>query len=103
MALSGAVTLLVLPAILKLLEKVLFKKAGQPKSVTCNCGFCLVISISMAVLVAINLHQYWKLPLGRLAIISIIAIPIMALSCGIMSRRRACKMFAEKDKQIESN
>lgn len=96
MALSGAVTLLALPAILKLLEKPLFKPVGQPKSVTCNCAFCFIISLATVVLVAINLHQYWKLGLSGLSVFSIIAIAVMALICGIMSRRQACKMAAEK-------
>lgn len=101
MALSGAVTLLALPAILKLLEKVLFKGTSQPKSVTCNCGFCLIISIAITILVAINLHQYWKLAPGKMAVISLIAIPIMVLSCGIMSRRQACKTAARKENENE--
>ncbi len=101
MALSGAVTLLALPAILKLLEKVLFRGIGQPKSVTCNCGFCLIISIAITVLLAINMHQYWKLSPGKLAVLSLIAIPIMVLSCGIMSRRQACKTAAQREKEIE--
>ena len=103
MALSGAVTLLALPAILKLLEKVLFRRIGQPKSVTCNCGFCLIISIAITVLLMLNLHQYWKLSPGKLAVISLIAIPIMVLSCGIMSRRQACKTAADREKKIEQN
>jgi len=103
MALSGAVTLLALPAIIKLLEKVLFKRALEPKSVTCNCGFCLIISIATAVLVAMNLHRYWKLGWSRLAVLSIIVIPVMALICGIMSRRQACKMAANKEKKVEQN
>ena len=103
MALSGAVTLLVLPAALKLLEKVLFRRVGQPKSATCNCAFCLIISIAIAILLAVNLHQYWKLAPGKLAFISLIAIPIMALSCGIMSRRQACNTAAEREKEIEKD
>jgi hypothetical protein len=99
MALSGAVTLMALPAILKLLEKRLFKKITQPKSVTCNCAFCLIISIAIVVLLALNLHQYWKLTLSKLAVISLIVIPLMVLSCGIMSRRRACKIAAEDEKR----
>jgi predicted RND superfamily exporter protein len=91
MALSGAVTLLALPALIKLGEKVLFKGVKEPKSLTCNCGFCLIISAAVVVLIAMNLHQYWAHGLGRLAVLSIIAIPVMALICGIMSRRRACK------------
>jgi len=101
MALSGAVTLLVLPATLKLLEKVLFRKKREPKSVACNCGFCLIISIAIAVLLAMNLHRYWELAPGKLAVLSLIAIPIMALSCGIMSRRQACKTAARKENEIE--
>jgi len=103
MALSGAVTLLALPAIVKLLEKVLFKPAVEPKSVICNCGFCLIISIATAFLVAMNLHRYWKLGWSRLAVLSIIAIPVMALICGIMSRRQACKTAAIKEKEIKEN
>jgi predicted RND superfamily exporter protein len=103
MALSGAVTLLALPAILKLLEKVLFRKIGQPKSVTCNCGFCLIISIAITVLLALNLKQYWQLGWTKMAAISLIAIPIMVLSCGIMSRRQACKAAARKENEIEQN
>jgi predicted RND superfamily exporter protein len=103
MALSGAVTLLALPAIIKLLEKVLFKRALEPKSVTCNCGFCLIISIATAVLVAMNLHRYWKLGWSRLAVLSIIVIPVMALICGLMSRRQACKMAASREKEIKGN
>ncbi|MGD8500106.1 MAG: MMPL family transporter [Phycisphaerales bacterium] len=99
MALSGAVTLLALPAIVKLAEKALFKRIRQPKSATCNCGFCLIISVAIVILVAMNLHQYWKLGWGRLAVLSVVAIPTMALICGIMSRRQACKMAAAEEKK----
>ena len=101
MALSGAVTLLALPAILKLAEKPLFKRIRVPKSATCNCAFCLIISIATVVLVAMNLHQYWKLGWGGLAIFSVIAIPAMALTCGIMSRRQACKTTAIVEEKVE--
>jgi Na+/melibiose symporter-like transporter len=101
MALSGAVTLLALPAILKLLERVLFNRIGQPKSVTCNCGFCLIISIAITVLLALNMKQYWQLGWSKMAVISLIAIPIMVLFCGIMSRRQACKTAARKENEIE--
>jgi len=97
MALSGAVTLLALPAIIKLAEKVLFKEEKEPQSLTCNCAFCLIMSVSIVVLIAINLHQYWSRGWGKLAVMSVIAIPIMAIICGIMSRRQACKMAASKE------
>jgi len=49
-------------------------------------------------LVAVSLHQYWKLGWSKLAWISIIVIPVMALICGIMSRWQACKVIAEQQK-----
>jgi len=101
MALSGAVTLLALSAIVRLAENVLFKAKGAPESASCNCVFCLIISAAMTVLLAVNLHQYWKLGWSELAWLSIIAIPIMVLVCGIMSRREACKVSAER-KEDES-
>jgi predicted RND superfamily exporter protein len=94
MGLSGAVTLMALPAILKHLERPLFKRAAEVASPTCNCAFCLVISAAAVALVAINLHQYWGLGWSALAGVSVVAIPAMAVACGIMSRRRACKAAA---------
>jgi len=102
MALSGAVTLLVLPAIVKLAEKALFKPAVAPKSAICNCAFCLIISTAAVVLVAVNLHQYWQLGWSSLAWISIIVIPVMALVCGILSRREACKLIEKIDMDKET-
>jgi len=101
MALSGAITLLALPSIIRLAEKVLFKFRAVPKSVGCNCGFCLIVSGATVVLVAINLHQYWKLGPSRLAWISVIVIPAMALICGIMSRRQACKTQDKRKNETE--
>ena len=97
MALSGAVTLLVLPPIIKIMEKHLFKPVREPKSVTCNCGFCVIISIASVALIAINVHQYGRLGLSKLVVLSVIITTAMALSCGIISRRRACKMVKEQE------
>jgi hypothetical protein len=91
------VTLIALPAILRLGEKILFKFGPAPKSVSCNCGFCLIISIAVVVLVAMNLHQYWHMGWGRLAWVSIVAVPVLALLCGAMSRRQACRWAEEQE------
>ena len=91
MALSGAITLLVLPALLKVLERFLFKAEPEPKPVSCSCAFCLMIAIATVILVAVNFHQYWDLGWGKLAWVSIIAIPAMALVCSFMAKRNSCK------------
>jgi len=102
MGLSGVVTLMVLPAILTVAEKRLFKMRKTPQSVGCNCAFCMAISIAAVVLVALNLHQYWHLGWSGLAVVGVIAVPLMAVSCSLMSRRQACRVIEtheQKDAQ----
>jgi predicted RND superfamily exporter protein len=99
MALSGTVTLIALPAVVKIAEKKLFKPLKTPVSASCNCGFCIIISIAASVLIALNLQQYWNLTWNKLALISIIIIPVMALVCGALSRRKACKRNTEKERE----
>jgi len=91
MAASGAITLLVLPAIIRILEKKLFRTVVEPMKPGCNCAFCAVISAAAVLLVALNLHQFQMARWNTLAWISITTVPIMALLCGVMSRRKACK------------
>ena len=99
LAVSGVTTLLVLPAILRLLEKRLFGAIAEPMRRSCNCAFCVVISTAAVVLIAINVHQFALVGWNILVWISVIAIPVMALACGIMSRRRACRTPEAKEKK----
>jgi len=98
MTLSGTVTLIALPAIVRILQKRLFK-AAVPKSAACNCGLCLIVSTAAVLLVALNLNQYTVAGWSKLALISIIAIPVMATICGIMSRRGACKVQENQEEK----
>jgi predicted RND superfamily exporter protein len=101
MALSGAVTLLALPAIVTLAEKILFKRIDESKPSTCKCALCFVISIAVVVLVAVNLHQYWELGWGAMAFLSVAAIAAMTATCGLMSRREACRAASVEEKKTE--
>ncbi|MHB9071141.1 MAG: efflux RND transporter permease subunit [Sedimentisphaerales bacterium] len=93
MGVSGLVTLFILPPLIKLFEKRLFKDIKQPLTAGCNCGFCLSVSIASVLLVAINAHQYWHFNIKPLTIFGGIAILISTLSCGILSRRKICKFL----------
>ncbi len=97
MAVSGIITLIALPAFLTAAEKWFFKKAKKVESVGCHCGFCLIISIAVMALVALNLHQYWQMGITKLTWMSIGLLPILILICGLLSRRQACKLSKEKD------
>ncbi len=91
MALSGAVTLLALPAILTVAEKRMFKPATAPQSMKCDCAFCFVISLASVVLVLLNVHQFGRMSFNRFIWVSIVAVPVLAAICGALSRRQACR------------
>ncbi|MHC4105300.1 MAG: hypothetical protein ACYSR9_10200, partial [Planctomycetota bacterium] len=59
--------------------------------------------IAITILLALNLKQYWQLGWSKLAVLSLIAIPIMVFSCGIMSRRQAFKTATRIEKEIKQN
>ena len=90
MAISGVATLLMLAALIRLLEKRLFR-AREPLAAPCNCGVCLVSSVCTVVFVALSVRGFTGLSWGTLTWISVIAIPILALICGRLSRREACR------------
>jgi predicted RND superfamily exporter protein len=91
MALSGAVTLLVLPAILTVAEKRLFQPAKVRLSAGCDCAYCTVIAAAAVVLIAVNVRQYGDLSWGVLGVLSAVGVPLAALICSAVSRRRACR------------
>ena len=93
---SGIGTLLILPALIRVLEKRLFidKKV---MGASCNCVTCIVSSITMVVLIVITLHQYATTGWGKLTWISLITIPVLAIICGLISRRQKCKMLKEQE------
>jgi predicted RND superfamily exporter protein len=99
LAVSGIVTLLILPAIIRMLEKRLFKATTEPMRRSCNCVFCAIVSTAAVVLVTLNVHQFAVVGWSTLVWLSVIAIPAMALVCGIMSRRQACKTAEAKEKK----
>jgi hypothetical protein len=93
---SGAGTLLLLPALMKVLEKKLFKikpVAGQ----CCNCIACGVASITLVVLIALTLNSFVNVTWSTLTWIGIVIIPIMAIGCGLMSRREKCKILNDQE------
>ncbi|MBW1999203.1 MAG: MMPL family transporter [Deltaproteobacteria bacterium] len=93
--LSGISTFFLLPSLSRILEKRLFLP-GKVMGPTCNCVTCLVSSLALVALVALNLHQYARVGWSTLTWISLIAIPFIALGCGILSRREKCKFSPDQ-------
>jgi len=87
---AGVATLLLLPALIRLLEKFLFPQSKAYKA-TCKCVTCIASSVAAVALVVINVRQFLRIGATNLAWISIVVIIVLAVICRLMSGRKACK------------
>ena len=91
---SGVATLLLLPALIRLMEKWLFRQSDKVLGPSCNCGLCIVTSVTVVVLLALNFYS--KFGWAAVTWISVIAIPVLAFICGRLSRRTKCRWIQEE-------
>ncbi len=93
---SGVGSLLLLPALVRILQKKLFteKKAMGP---ACNCAYCAAVSVATVLTVALSVHQSMHMQFGAMTIGSGAAIVTMMIICGVLSRRSKCKIMQNKD------
>ncbi len=100
LAVSGVATLLILPSLVTVLEKWLFREYKNT-GVTCNCAICVTITILAVIFIAINLHQFVHIGWTLLTWISVILIPLMAIACSWLSRRTRCRAETKEEKELE--
>ncbi|MCD6288461.1 MAG: MMPL family transporter, partial [Candidatus Hydrogenedentes bacterium] len=95
---AGLASLLILPALIRVGERVLFPKT-RLCSITCHCGTCTLSAVTAVAFVAVNVHQFLEVGWTRLTWFSVVAIPIMLIYCFVMSRREKCRCDAELDEK----
>jgi uncharacterized protein len=88
---SGVATLLILPALVRVLEKPLFRAVHNAMPAPCNCGLCIVAAGTIGVLLALNCYSAFGW--GPLTWAAIAAVPVLALICGRLSRREKCNAY----------
>jgi hypothetical protein len=87
---SGIGTMIIMPALITLLEPVLFP-ATPAVAFTCRCGTCLVAALLAASTVALNVQQFFALSWGPTLAWSAPPALVMATLCWILSRREQCR------------
>ncbi|MCX8065704.1 MAG: MMPL family transporter [Candidatus Hydrogenedentes bacterium] len=102
MLFSGIGTLIILPALARLFEPLLFPK-NRLCSITCMCNTCIVTGITIVAAVALNLYQFLNIGWTKLTWVSLTAILILSVVCFISSRRNQCKPCIEDNKQQNTN
>jgi predicted RND superfamily exporter protein len=94
---GGATTLILLPALIRTLERGMFISAA-PMSASCNCGVCIVSAVVGVAIIVMSVKPYVPWQWSTLTWLGAAAVPAAAAICGIMSRRQKCKM-SEQPKQ----
>ncbi len=88
---AGVASLMILPALITLLEPLLFPKS-KAVAVSCQCGTCFVAAVAAMGLVAVNIHQFLNVGYTSMTWISLVALPLLFLGCYLSSRRKFCKV-----------
>jgi hypothetical protein len=87
---SGVTTLVILPALVRLLERRLFAERKERLPGACHCALCVSVSIALVALILINASHLLPLGWSGLTIVAIVTVPVSVLICRFMSRRAAC-------------
>ena len=91
---SGVATLVILPALVRLLEPLLYPET-RVCCVTCQCGTCIISAVTAVLLVALNVHQFLSIGWTTLSWVSLAVLPVLAFFCVLMSRREQCRIEHE--------
>ncbi|MBN2451363.1 MAG: MMPL family transporter [Lentisphaeria bacterium] len=87
---AGMTTLLILPALMRLLERQLFPE-GRAACFTCNCVTCAVSAAAAVALVVISVYRFLNLGWTSLTAYSIAAVILLVGLCRWSSRRQTRK------------
>jgi predicted RND superfamily exporter protein len=102
LVLAGVASLLILPALVRVLRPLVFPET-RACCITCNCGTCIVASATAVALVALNVGLFFAVGWTTLTWISLPAVGVLALACGLLSYREKCRRDTEKASQEGGN
>ncbi|MDM8523455.1 MMPL family transporter [Desulfococcaceae bacterium HSG8] len=89
---SGITTLMLLPALIRILEKWLFTGEREPMGATCSCATCIISAIAAVAFIILGIAPYVPLEWTTLTFIGAGIIPVAALACRLLSRRQKCSI-----------
>ncbi|MCK5805219.1 MAG: MMPL family transporter, partial [Lentisphaeria bacterium] len=87
---AGFTTLLILPALMRLLEPLLFPES-KTCCLACNCTTCIVSAAVAVLLIVISVYQYMSVGWTTLTWGSAAAVLALAILCRWSSKREKCQ------------
>jgi len=86
---AGGASLLLLPAVIRLLEPWLFPQS-RPRRLLCFCGTCFLTAATGTALVVVNIGQFLETSWTRLTWLGIAAFAVFLVLCWLNSKRQSC-------------
>ncbi len=89
LAVAGVATLVLLPALVRLMENRLFPE--ERPGLTCSCWNCVVVAAATIATIVVNVYQYITWGWNRIAMAAAVVLVISLIGCCVMSRRKNCQ------------
>ena len=86
---AGAASLVILPAVVRLLEPWLFPQT-QPRRLLCFCGTCFLTAATGTALVVVNIGQFLEASWTSLTWYGLGAFAAFLVLCWLNSKRKSC-------------
>jgi predicted RND superfamily exporter protein len=86
---AGVATLVILPSLITLLERLVFPRTARLQF-SCKCGTCIVSGVALVAAVIVNISQFTRFGWTTMTLVSLISIFVIAGVCFFMSRRQSC-------------
>ena len=99
---AGVATLMILPALITLLGRLLFPETTGVR-LACRCGTCIVTAVAAVALVVVNVRQFLAVGWTTLTLFSISAVLVLMGVCAVMSRREACATPETESRKEETS
>jgi hypothetical protein len=87
---AGLATLLILPALTRLLENLLFPET-RICCFACKCGTCVFASVAAVALVLTSVHRFLEFGLTGTTLLGAAAVLVLAGVCRWSSKREKCR------------
>jgi len=87
---AGLATLFILPALITLLERLLFPRT-RLCCLFCRCTTCIVAAAAGVAVIAMNVRRFLSVGWTSLTLVSVGTIVILAVICRLAARRDKCK------------
>lgn len=88
---AGLASLLILPSLMAILERLLFPRT-KACCIACNCGTCTISGAAIVGIIAVNAYEFMQVGWTTLSWVSLVAILIIAQACYLIGKSKRCRI-----------